>query len=206
MPPNGEDVGAGVSDWTAALHPESVLGIFATHAAFPARERKSDLTLEEEAFVAWLAEKWKYESAYSQIQATKPDTLAAGLNDSPAGLAAWIVEKFRTWSGGEDCFRQAWTDDDVLTTVTLYWVTETIGPSFRPYIDDRLEQSIPLIGVPAGVSVQWGERGFPRSYAERTYRDLRFWNELPRGGHFTVKQTPDLVAADMREFFRPLRP
>lgn len=201
----GEDVGTSVSDWTAALFPEHVIGLYSTHAAFPPEDRREDLTPGEIAFREWLAEKWDRESAYSAIQATKPDTLAAGLNDSPAGLLAWLVEKFRTWSGGESGFRRAWTNDQVLTTATLYWVTGTIGSSFRPYVDSRLEEGVPLIEVPVGVSVQWGERGFPRSYAERTYKDIRFWNDLPHGGHFTAKQTPDLVATDMREFFRELR-
>jgi epoxide hydrolase len=201
----GEDVGTGISDWTAALHPDAVIGLFATHAAFPPEERLDDLTPDEESFRQWLSAKWQRESAYSAIQATKPDTLAAGLNDSPAGLLAWLVEKFRTWSGGEEGFRQAWTDDQILTTATIYWVTGTIGSSFRPYVDDRLEESLPMIDVPVGVSVQQGERGFPRSYAGRTYSDIRLWNDLTHGGHFTAKQTPDLVANDMRVFFRELR-
>lgn len=199
----GEDVGSGVSDWTAALHPESVIGLFATHAAFPPPERQQDLTAEEEAFRAWLDEKWEGESAYAYMQGTKPDTFAVALNDSPAGLATLLAEKLHGWSG--DGIGQSWSLDEVLTTVMLYWVTGTIGSSFQSYFDGRREDPLPEIEVPVGVSVQRGERGFPRSYAARTYRDIRFWNDLPCGGHFSVKETPDLIAADMREFFRPLR-
>ncbi|MEF3405619.1 epoxide hydrolase family protein [Agromyces sp. CCNWLW203] len=202
----GEDVGTWISDWTAALHPESVLGLFATHAAFPSAERRGDLTEEEIGFRAGLDAKWQGESAYSELQSTKPDTLAAALNDSPAGLAAWLVEKFRTWSGSDAAYRAAWSDDDVLTTVTLYWVTQSIGTSFRAYFDDRFDTApMPLVEVPVGVAVQYREHGFPRSYAARTYRDIRAWQQLPSGGHFTAKQSPGLVAAAMREFFRPLR-
>ncbi|WP_157002371.1 epoxide hydrolase family protein [Agromyces laixinhei] len=202
----GEDVGTWVSDWIAALHPESVLGLFATHAAFPSEERRHDLTEEETGFRAWLDSRWQGESAYSELQSSKPDTLAAALNDSPTGLAAWLVEKFRTWSGGDDAYRAAWSDDDVLTTLTLYWATQSIGTSFRAYFDDRFDTApMPFVDVPVGVAVQHGERGFPRSYAARTYRDIRAWQQLPSGGHFTVKQSPHLVAAAMREFFRPLR-
>ncbi|MFB9310735.1 pimeloyl-ACP methyl ester carboxylesterase [Agromyces hippuratus] len=202
----GEDVGTWISDWTAALHPESVLGLFTTHAAFPSAERRDDLTEEEIGFRAWLDAKWLGESAYSELQSTKPDTLAAALNDSPAGLAAWLVEKFRTWSGGDEAYRAAWSDDDVLTTVTLYWATQSIGTSFRAYFDDRFDTvPMPLVEVPVGVAVQYGERGFPQSWAARTYRDIRAWQQLPSGGHFTVKQSPELVAGAMREFFRPLR-
>ena len=202
----GEDVGTWISDWTAALHPDSVLGLFATHAAFPSADRRDDLTEEEIGFRAALDAKWLGESAYSDLQSTKPDTLAAALNDSPAGLAAWLVEKFRTWSGGDDAYRAAWSDDDVLTTATLYWATQSIGTSFRAYFDDRFDTApMPLVEVPVGVAVQYREQGFPQSYAARTYRDIRDWQQLPSGGHFTVKQSPELVASAMREFFRPLR-
>ncbi|AOS64115.1 epoxide hydrolase family protein [Actinoalloteichus hymeniacidonis] len=198
----GEDVGAPISDWLAARYPEQVLGLFATHAAFAPDERKQDLSAAEVAFTTRLAEKWKGETAYSALQASKPDTLAATLNDSPAGLAAWLVEKFRGWSGE---FESSWTRDEVLTTVMLYWVTETIGSSFQPYCDHRWDTSIPEIEVPVGVAVHPGETGFPQSYAARTYRDIRVWEELPSGGHFAGKETPDLLADRMRTFFRPLR-
>ena len=199
----GEDVGTWVSDRLAATHPEAVIGLFATHAAFPPEERRENLTAEEHTFIAWLAHKWERGKGYSGQQSTRPDTLAVGLTDSPAGLAAWLVQKFREWSGADD-IAEWWTTDELLTTISLYWFTGTIGTSFRAYFDDRFEPSMPLVHVPVGVSVQWGERGFPRHYAERTYTDIRFWTQLPRGGHFTAKQTPDLVAAAMRAFFAQL--
>lgn len=200
----GEDVGTWTSDRLAALYPESVLGLFATHAAFPPKERAADLTDDEQAFVTWLGDKWARASAYAAQQSTRPDTLAVGLTDSPAGLAAWLLEKFREWSGSDD-LHTWWTTDELLTTIALYWFTGTIGTSFRAYFDDAQETPMPRIHVPVGVSIQYGERGFPRSYAERTYTDIRFWNDLPTGGHFTAKQTPELVAADMRTFFQIVR-
>lgn len=200
----GEDVGAGVNDWLAALYPESVIGLFATHAAFPPEERSQDLSEAEVAFRDWLTEKWRTARAYSHVQGTRPDTLAVALNDSPAGLLAWVVEKLREWSGPG--FEEAWSVDEVLTTVSLYWFTQTIGTSFLSYYHGRREEpSIPMVEVPVGVAVQWGERGFPREYAERTYSDIRYWTNLARGGHFTVKQTPELVAPAMWEFFAGLR-
>jgi pimeloyl-ACP methyl ester carboxylesterase len=200
----GEDVGATVSDWIGALYPDVVIGLFATHAAFPPDERGDDLTDSEESFRQWLSDKWKTASGYSAVQSTRPDTLAVALNDSPAGLAAWLVEKYHEWSGPE--FDQSWSREDILTTTSLYWFTQTIGTSFLDYYHGRRHgKPIPLIDVPVGVAVQWGERGFPREYAERTYTDLRYWTDLPGGGHFTAKQSPDLVAAAMREFFAPLR-
>lgn len=200
----GEDVGATVSDWLGALYPDSVIGVFATHAAFPPDERAQDLNDAEEAFRAWLAEKWKTASGYSAIQSTRPDTLAVALNDSPAGLLAWILEKLVEWSGPD--FESSWTRDDILTTVSLYWFTGTIGSSFLGYYEGRkYDKPLPSVNVPVGVAVQWGERGFPREYAERTYTELRYWTDLPSGGHFTAKQSPDLVARAMREFFSALR-
>src|SRR3954462_13007305 len=108
------------------------------------------------------------------------------------------------WSGTPE-ISDYWTTDELLTTISLYWFTETIGTSFRAYFDDREEPTMPRIGVPVGVSIQWGEHGFPRHYAERTYDDIRFWNDLTSGGHFAAKQSPELVAADMRTFFAGLR-
>lgn len=200
----GEDVGTWVSDRLAATYPEEVIGLFATHAAFPPEERRDELTTEEQEFIAWLNRRWERGRGYSEQQSTRPDTLAVGLTDSPAGLAAWMLEKFREWSGTDD-LADSWSTDELLTTISLYWFTRTIGTSFRAYYDDRHETPMPRIGVPVGVSVQWGERGFPRSYAERTYTDIRYWNDLPSGGHFTAKQSPDLVAANMRSFFRAVR-
>lgn len=199
----GEDVGTTVSDWIGAMYPESVIGLFATHAAFPPEERSADLSPAEVEFRTWLEEKWRTATGYSAIQSTRPDTLAVALNDSPAGLLAWLVEKFREWSGPG--FEEAWTHDEILTTVSLYWFSETIGTSFLPYYHGRNnDQPLPVVDVPVGVAVQWGERGFPREYAERTYTDLRQWSDLPGGGHFTAKQSPDLVAEAMHRFFAEL--
>jgi len=200
----GEDVGTSISDWMGALYPDSVVGLFATHAAFPPDERSENLTRAEEDFRNWLSDKWHTARGYSAVQSTRPDTLTVGLNDSPSGLLAWLVEKFHEWSGPD--FDQSWTPDDILTTTSLYWFTQSIGTSFLPYFHGRIhDKPVPLVDVPVGVAVQWGERGFPREYAERTYTDLRDWTELPSGGHFTAKQTPDLVASAMREFFADLR-
>jgi pimeloyl-ACP methyl ester carboxylesterase len=200
----GEDVGTSISDWMGALYPDSVVGLFATHAAFPPDKRSENLTKAEQDFRDWLSDKWRTARGYSAVQSTRPDTLAVGLNDSPSGLLAWLVEKFHEWSGPH--FDQSWTPDDILTTTSLYWFTQSIGTSFLPYFHGRVhDKPIPLVDVPVGVAVQWGERGFPREYAERTYTDLRNWTELPSGGHFTAKQSPDLVASAMREFFSDLR-
>jgi pimeloyl-ACP methyl ester carboxylesterase len=196
----GEDIGAGVSDWLAALHPESIRGIYAPHPAFTPANRRDGQTEVEAAFSVWLAEQWKGGEGYSDMQSNRPDTLAAGLSDSPAGLAAWIIEKFDEWSDGDHVFDL----DRLLTTVMIYWVTNTIGPSFRPYFDHRSAPSLPVVTVPAAVIVQRHESEYPREMAQRNYSDLRFFSKLERGGHFTASEAPQAIAADIRAFVATL--
>jgi pimeloyl-ACP methyl ester carboxylesterase len=200
----GEDVGSGLSDWLAALHPEAVIGIHAPHAAFPPVSRRTDLAPVESEFFEWLDGVWAKGSGYSDMQSTRPDTLAAGLSDSPAGLAAWIVEKFREWSDCGGDVERSFSRDQLLTTVMIYWITGTIGSSFRAYYDAESDPPLPLITVPAAVVVQRHESRYPRELAERTYTDLRSFQLLPRGGHFTAAEAPDLIAADIRSFARSL--
>lgn len=158
-------------------------------------------------------------------QRTRPLTLAYALSDSPAGLAAWIVDKWQAWSpcGGdpESCF----TKDELLTTVMLYWTTRTIGSSFRIYRDWALgassrpeawhgrddvphgvERPLPAgqrIHVPAAVNLR--EARYPREWAERSYSDLRRFTTIPRGGHFPAREQPGLLADDIRAFFTSVR-
>ena len=192
----GEDVGSTTSDWLAALHPEAVIGQFATHAAFPAASRAHDLTVAEQDWLDRHDREWTRGLAYASVQATRPEVLAAALNDSPVGLAAWIAEKLLAWAGDGAW----WTDDELLTTVSLYWFTQSIGSSFRPYRDHPKQQELPLIEVPVAVAVQTGERGLPRSYAARTYTDIRSWTELDEGAHFTAWQVPVEVADRIEAF------
>jgi pimeloyl-ACP methyl ester carboxylesterase len=160
------------------------------------------------------------------LQRTRPQTLAYGLADSPVGLAAWIVEKWRAWSdcGGE--VERRFSKDQLLTTVMLYWVTGTIGSSFRFHRDwalgaaslpDALTEALadrpevptgvvrPLdrderIQVPAAVALF--DYRCPREWAERAYSDLRRFTDMPRGGHFTAMEEPELLTKDLRGFFR----
>lgn len=189
----GEDVGAGISDWLAGLHPEAVAGIAATHSSFSARDREG-VTLDEpeERYFQWLADRWKTASAYAAMQGTRPDTLAAALTDSPAGLLAWIGEKLAEWSDGDDY--STFGPDNLLTTVALYWFTGSIGTSFLPYSDRKDTGPHPLVEVPAAVLVQSHEAGYPESLAHKSYLDLRSFATLERGGHFTAFEAPDNVA------------
>jgi pimeloyl-ACP methyl ester carboxylesterase len=136
------------------------------------------------------------ECAYAMEQATKPHTLAVALGDSPAGLLAWIVEKLRTWSDCGGDVESAFPRDDLLTWVTAYWVTGTVGTSFSSYV----EQSEPVASVatPTVVSIFPHDLvTVPRSFAERFF-DVRVWDEQPRGGHFSAWEQPERFVAGLR--------
>ncbi|EWM64874.1 epoxide hydrolase [Micromonospora sp. M42] len=201
----GGDIGSGVSTWLGARHADRVIGVFSQHIKFPPADRRGDLSPAEEAFVAMLDAKAQDDWGYGIIQETRPDTLAAALSDSPSGLAAWIIEKYQRWSDCGGDISRRFGFDELLTTVMLYWVTNCIGTSFRPYRDDRLAPPLPIVAVPAGITVSVEDAGLPRSFAERTYANLTHWREPTVGGHFFAQEEPDLLAADLRAFFSALR-
>ena len=149
---------------------------------------------------------WEGERAYGQIQGTKPQTLAYGLNDSPAGLAAWIIEKWRTWSDCGGDIESRFTKDELLTNVTLYWVTQSIASSTRLYYESRHNpRDRGRVEVPTAIAVFPKEIFFsPRKWVEAWY-NVRQWTEMPRGGHFAAMEEPQLLVEDVRTFFRGLR-
>ncbi|TFC57479.1 epoxide hydrolase family protein [Cryobacterium sp. TMB1-7] len=205
----GEDIGASVSHSLASLFPDSVLGIFVTHPAVPQVDDRKDLSAAEDAFIAWLDAEWEDETAYAHLQSTRPDTVAAALNDSPAGLAAWILEKFRSWSDRrsgptELTLDEKFSRDDLLRTISLYWFTQSIGSSFRSYYHLRHREKRGAVHVPTGIAVGTGDLGYPRELAQRTYTDIRSFAVLPHGGHFTAKEEPELISANIRAFFQGL--
>jgi microsomal epoxide hydrolase len=143
------------------------------------------------------------------IQTTRPQTLAYGLTDSPVGLAAWIVEKFRAWSDCDGDVERRFTRDSLLTAVTLYWVTGAINSSFWPYRANRVRRSAP--GPDERVRVPTGYADFPRellrpprAWVERVC-DLRRWTVMDAGGHFAALEEPAALAADLCAFFRAFR-
>lgn len=206
----GGDIGAGVTTRLGLKNPQNVIGLHVTNVALPylgsevrAISEAEQRLLEEER--CWGEE----EGAYMSMQATKPQTLSYGLNDSPVGLAAWIVEKFRAWSDCGGQVEQRFTKDELLTNVTIYWVTETINSSIRLYYEYR-HNPAPLrlheqITVPTAVALFPKDLSHPpREWAERAYNVQR-WTVMPRGGHFAAQEEPDLLAEDIRAFFRTLR-
>jgi len=167
------------------------------------------LTAAERRFIAEEADWIRREGAYDHLQATKPQTLAYGLFDSPAGLAGWIVEKLRAWSDCEGDVERRFTRDEILTHLTIYWATGTIHSANRMYFErDQEARALPLgqrVEVPCAMTIFPADIDHPpREFAERTYNVER-WTEMPRGGHFAAHEEPDLLAADIRDFFRPLR-
>ena len=169
-----------------------------------------DPTPEERKYLDELAHWLKEETGYQWIQGTRPQTLSFGLTDSPAGLAAWIIEKFRAWSDCDGDVESAFTRDQLLANISLYWFTGAIGSSFFPYYF-RMHRPWPIpeggrIAVPTGYSEFPHEiLRAPRSLAERTYTDIRRWTVMSRGGHFAAMEQPEALAREVQAFFRPLR-
>jgi pimeloyl-ACP methyl ester carboxylesterase len=203
----GGDIGAGVTSWLGARYPENVAGIHVIHPSAPADLDDPPLSETERVFVAALEAFDKKDGGYSEIMCTRPDTIAAALQDSPAGLAAWIVDKYRDWSDCDGDLESRFDRDDILTVLTLYWATGTIGSSFRQYYDWEQTPPRPPVTVPVGVTMSAEPvfRDLPRSFAERSYPDLRQWRGPTAGGHFMPLEEPELLAGDLRTFFRPLR-
>jgi epoxide hydrolase len=146
------------------------------------------------------------ERGYFLEQSTKPQTIGYALDDSPAGLAAWIVEKFRSWSDSNGDVEKSFSRDDLLTNITLYWVTQTATSSARIYYENQRAPAAPRrVEVPTACAVFPKEISIPpRRWAEAQYNVTR-WTEMPRGGHFAALEAPQLLADDIRAFFRPLR-
>ncbi|MBA2284839.1 MAG: epoxide hydrolase [Ktedonobacteraceae bacterium] len=207
----GGDIGAGVTQRLALAHPDLLVGIHLTYiGSGSSHPEQLDLSEAEQRYVH-AAQQWSLqEGAYSRLQSTKPQTLAYGLNDSPVGLAAWIIEKFRAWSDCDGEVERRFSKDELLTNIMLYWATETISSSVRMYYENAHAPS-PLqpgqhIEVPAGMALFPKEISLPpREWAERSMRVQR-WTEMPRGGHFAAMEEPELLADELRAFFRPLRP
>ena len=206
---SGGDIGARVAAWLGARHPDRVLGVHLTSNALWQELPGVELGVEERSYVDRLAA-WEHdEGAYMHVQETKPLSLAHALADSPAGLAAWIVEKWQAWSGSDvDALERLMPE--LLSTLTLYWATNSIATSMLPYtVAHRPPGKRPWgrdVAVPVSFYLPPGDIGGipPRRFAERQYEIAR-WSELSRGGHFAACEVPDLLAADVRAAFRPMR-
>jgi epoxide hydrolase len=205
----GGDTGAIVSPQLGRIDAEHIVGVHVNNLlTFPSGQpdEMEDLNDADQQRLQ-LMRRWQNEmSGYAILQSTRPQTLAYGLADSPVGQLAWIVEKFKEWTDPAVGLPEEAVDrDQLLTNVNLYWLTDTAGSSARLYYEGAQAwgQSPERSDVPTGVAV------FPmditiRSIAERDH-NIVHWSEFDRGGHFAAMEAPDLLTADVRDFFRPLR-
>lgn len=201
---HGGDLGAGVSTRLAMAYPEAVAGIHVLAVADPANP--VDLTDDERAYRDQCANWYAEEGGYEHLQRTRPLSAGYALNDSPAGLLGWMLEKYHAWVDQRDG-AGGLGDDLILTQASLYWFTGAIGASFRPYWEYKAFPRGPVkVTVPTGVAVFPADLVQPpRSWAERSYRVVRY-TRMPRGGHFAALEQPDLLAADIRAFAAALGP
>ncbi len=208
----GGDWGAAITTQLGYAHAEKTIGIHVNLLMAVARDPAMfpNPTPEERRFLEEFGQWMQEETGYQWIQGTRPQTLAYGLTDSPAGLAAWIVEKFRRWSDCGGDVEGAIARDRMLGNIAFYWFTGAINSSFWPYYDRRhAPPSIPpgeRIGVPFGYAEFPHEIAKPpRSAAERVFTDIRRWSAMPKGGHFAALEQPALLAGEVAAFFRELR-
>lgn len=203
------DIGARITAHLARRNPELLIGIH-LHSDWADTRAAWFGGVEEEAAFLERDEAWeREEGGYGHIQGTKPQTLGYGLADSPVGLAAWILEKFRAWGDVGDDVLGTYGRDELLTNITLYWLTNTAATSFLHYYNGRhrkVGDERGRIEVPTAIARLPGDDPLPpgREAAERLF-DLRQWTDMPRGGHFAGIEVPELLSADVTSFFRPLR-
>ena len=211
----GGDIGARVTTALGRFYPENVIGLHLStmDLDWPTLlPDESELSEAEKDYLRRVKDWEDAEGGYSHIQGTRPQTLAYGLNDSPVGLAAWMVEKWRAWSDCGGDLENSFSLDDLLTNITLYWATQTINSSMRYYYEQRHAPEpaqlrlVERVQAPTAVAQFPAEKDLlvPREWAARSY-NLQRWTDMPRGGHFAALEQPELLADDIRAFFRSLR-
>lgn len=207
---HGGDFGASVTEQLGLYHPDVLLAIHLDSVPPQHAQRINPalLTAPEQAYLKSVKAWSKEEGAFTAVQDSKPQTLSYGLNDSPAGQAAWILEKFHGWSDDHGNVESAFSKDELLTNIMIYWVTQTGGSSARYYYEKAHQPAAP---EPTYVKVPTGFATFihdiipaPRQFAERFF-NVKRWTEMPHGGHFASLEVPEALAGQLREFFRPYR-
>ena len=206
----GGDWGAQITTTLGLEYPETVRGIHLTMASGGSPiPPEDDLSEAEKEFLAHRDWWQQDEGAYGHQHRTKPQTLSYGLNDSPAGVAAWIVEKWRTWSDCGGDVESRFSKDELLTHLTIYWATQTISSSVRLYYESGKDPSGLSSDNPVTVPTNFAkfpvEISYPPEEWVRRFYNLVRYTEMPSGGHFAAAEEPELLAQDIRESFRPLR-
>lgn len=208
---HGGDWGGMVASYLGYAQPQELAGIHLNMAgATPHPANRKNTTQAEERWLRVMDHWRRTELGYLEIQATKPQTLGYGLNDSPVGLCAWITEKFRTWSDCGGDVTQVCSFDQLLTNVMIYWFTQTITSSCRLYYEHRKHPW--FLGEDESIAVPTAIAEFPKEivrppmeWAERSYSNIVRWTEMPKGGHFPALEQPDLLAQDIRSFCQQIR-
>lgn len=205
----GGDWGAGVATYMAAQQPKGLLGIHLNLPLVfpPPPAGEAGRTDAEQTAVAQLRRLGSDGGGYSKIQATRPQTLAYGLADSPVGQAMWIYEKIAEWSDCNGVPESIFSKDEMLDIITLYWLTNTSGSSARLYWESFQTdfRRIP-VELPVAVSVFGGDKFQPpKLWGDQTYPNLMSWTTPPKGGHFAAWEQPNLFAHELRAAFRPFR-
>lgn len=200
---SGSDMGAGAEMALVRDFPDRLIGAHYVNVYYGFRA-PDDPTPEEAAWLGRMQDWSMSEGAYAMVQGTKPATLAVGLNDSPAGLAAWILEKFKAWSDNGGDIENAFDLDTLATIVSIYWFTQSIGASVRLYkeafADPELPKKPPRHAVPHGILAMLREDAGPRAWGERNLWNIVRWTELQHGGHFPALEVPEAMAHDIRAF------
>lgn len=200
----GGDVGSVITKSLANLYPENVLAIHLTDVGYPnGSEDWSTMSKAEQEFGQIIQQWWYQEGAYAMLHATKPQTQAYGLNDSPTGLASWIIEKFSTWGTPGGTIEEHFTKDELLTNIMIYWVSQTISSSMRTYAVNAFQQlaSGQKVNVPTGVAVFPGDAPTPVEWAQRKANVKRF-TVMEKGGHFAALEAPELWVKEVNTFFK----
>ncbi|MEN7547603.1 epoxide hydrolase family protein [Rapidithrix thailandica] len=203
----GGDMGTGITKSLANQYPDKVRAIHLTDVGYPnGTEDWSTMSAAEQEFGQFIQQWFYTEGAFNMLQSTKPQTLGYGLNDSPVGLASWILEKFNSWSDNQGNIENSFSKDELLTNIMIYWVTQTINSSIRTYAMNARAmysgglKSSQYVEVPTGVAIFPGEAPTPKEWAERL-TNVKQFSKMPQGGHFATMEEPELWVNELRAFF-----
>lgn len=205
----GGDNGSDIALHLSKNYPERLIGLHLTDVSYP-QQPPEGVEMDEAGgqYLGKLGGWWFSEGAYNMVQSTKPQSLSYGLNDSPVGLAAWIIEKFRSWGDTHGDIESRFSKDELLTNIMIYWVTQTAGSAARGYYEsahtDAALYPMQRNEVPVGIAHFPVDIIPPRSWIEHDMNLQRF-TEMPRGGHFAALEEPELLAGEIRAFFRELQ-
>ncbi|WP_257669974.1 epoxide hydrolase family protein [Parapedobacter tibetensis] len=203
----GGDMGTLITKSLAVQFPDVVEAIHLTDVGYPnGSEDWSTMTPAEQEFGQQIQHWFFTEGGFNMIQSTKPQTLGYALNDSPVGLASWIIEKFYAWSDNDGDLETCFTKDELITNIMIYWVSQSINSSIRTYAENARAaymgglQSSQRVAVPTGISLFPKEAQFPREWAERMANVTSF-NKMDKGGHFAAMELPELYAKELADYF-----